>query len=180
MDIKHFINQKSYEKVVMVGRRHFITFAPAALFFLVLLIVLPIFSYWLVSNLFSETLVHPIYLPLLILGAGIYFLSVLLFFYTYFVAFYLDMTVITNDRLLDVKQQSLFSRTISELDLFQIQDATSEVKGFIPSLFNYGRVIIQTAGPVNQFVMNGVPDPHNLRQMLLNLSAEDKKFHNKQ
>lgn len=179
MDIKHFINQKSYEKVALVVRRHFITFAPALILFLVLFFAVPVFSYWLISNLFSNILIHPIFLPLLILGAGIYFLSVLLFFYTYFVTFYLDTTIITTDRLVDVEQQSLFSRTVSELDLYQIQDATSEVKGLLPSLFNYGNVIIQTAGPVNQFIMDGVPDPHNLRQMLLNLSSEDKKFHSK-
>lgn len=170
--------QKGYEKIVYVVRRHWVTFLPVIIFFLVLLAI-PAGLYWLILNTLNVLLQNPIYFVATILLASIYYLSVVLFFYTYFVTFHLDLWVVTNDRLLDVEQKTLFSRTISELDLYQIQDATSEVKGLFPSIFNYGNIILQTAGVVNRFIFRNVPNPNKLREAILNLSAEDKKYHEK-
>jgi len=79
--------------------------------------------------------------------------------------------------LVDVRQISLFARTIAEVDLFQIQDVSSEVHGIFHSVFNYGDVYLQTAGPVPKFVLYNVPNPDKLRQAILELASEDKKFH---
>jgi hypothetical protein len=79
-----------------------------------------------------------------------------------------------------MEQKSLFHRTISEVDLYQIQDATSEVHGLLPSLFNYGDIVLQTAGPVPKFYFRNVANPNGLREQILRLAAEDKKFHEKE
>ncbi len=179
MTLSSLIKQKSYEKIVLTARRHPITFAPYIIFFLLLLAV-PFGLYWLVNNssLNSYWQSSAGY-ALAVLAASIYYLSCLLFFYTYFVTFHLDMWIVTNDRLLDMEQKSLFSRIISELDLYQIQDATSEVSGFFPSLFNYGSLSLQTAGAVDRFIFKNVANPNKLRQLILDLAAEDKKYHEK-
>ena len=140
---------------------------------------MPAAVYFLMSGMSSTLLESQTILPLLILLASVYYLSVMLFFYTYFVTFHLDIWIITNDRLLDIEQKTLFARTIAEVDLYQIQDVTSEVKGFFPSLFNYGNVILQTAGPVPRFTLKNVADPHRLRETILDLAAEDKRYHSK-
>lgn len=176
MGIDAFIHAKSYEKIVCRLRRHWFTFLPAIAFFL-LLLALPIGLYWIIALNFSGWLNSPIGFPILILFASIYYLSVILYFFTYFVTFYLDVLIMTNDRLVDVDQNSLFSRTVAEVDLYQIQDATSEVKGIFATLFNYGNVIIQTAGALPKFTLSNIPNPHQVRQMLMDLSAEDKKYH---
>ncbi len=178
MDTGKLIKIKSYEKILRVVRRHFITFTPALLL-LGLLLVLPLGLYWIFTDSLSAWMRSPIGEPLLILFTGMYYLSIFLFFYAYFIDFYLDMFIITNDRLIDVEQSGSFARTIAEVDLYQIQDASSEIKGIFQTLFNYGRLQIQTAGALPKFVVHNVPDPHNMRQMILELSAEDKKFHNK-
>jgi membrane protein YdbS with pleckstrin-like domain len=108
---------------------------------------------------------------------SIYLLSVAIFFYSSFVIFYLDMLVITNDRLLDIEQKNLFARSISEADLYQIQDVSSEVVGVFASLFNYGNLTIQTAGAVLKFSVSNVHDPDGLRQEILELAEADRKFH---
>lgn len=179
MTLSNLINQKSYEKIKYTLRRHPVTFIPALLMFFVLLAV-PVGIYWLIINSSLVFLLQdPAYSIILILVLSAYVLSAILFSYTYFVAFYLDLWVITNDRILDMEQKSLFARTIAEVDLYQIQDATSEVKGLFPSLFNYGNVVLQTAGPVPKFIFKNISNPHSLREIILDLSAEDKKFHEK-
>ncbi|MDD2758464.1 MAG: PH domain-containing protein [Patescibacteria group bacterium] len=176
MGIDSFIHTKDYEKILYRLRRHPFTFIPAILLLLVLL-ALPLGLYWMLTVNFTAWLASPIGLTILILFASIYYLSVILYFFTYFITFYLDVLIVTNDRLVDVDQNSLFSRVVAEVDLFQIQDATSEIKGIFPTMFNYGNVLIQTAGTVPKFSLHNIPRPHDIRQMLLDLSAEDKKYH---
>ena len=178
MNLYRLVRPKSYERLVRAISRHPITFVPHVLLFIVFLLV-PAAVYFLMSGMSSTLLESQTILPLLILLASVYYLSVMLFFYTYFVTFHLDIWIITNDRLLDIEQKTLFARTIAEVDLYQIQDVTSEVKGFFPSLFNYGNVILQTAGPVPRFTLKNVADPHRLRETILDLAAEDKRYHSK-
>ncbi|KKW09338.1 MAG: hypothetical protein UY44_C0003G0011 [Candidatus Kaiserbacteria bacterium GW2011_GWA2_49_19] len=176
MVITAFIRQKLYEHIVYKVRRHIITLVPAILGFLVLLAI-PVALYLLITRLFPELLLGAFSYPLLVLAGSIYYLSVILFFYTYFVSFYLDLLIVTNDRLLHIEQQGLFARTISEVDLYKIQDITSAIDGFIPSIFNYGNMLIQTAGAVEKFIITSVPHPEMLRQAILDLAEADRKFH---
>ncbi len=176
MNVSRFISQKSYERIVSLVRRHPITFVPYIFGWLVLLAI-PVILYWLANALFPTLLENQIVWPLAVLFASIYWLSVCLFFYSYFVTFHLDLLIVTNDRLLDVEQKNLFARTIAEMDLYQVQDITSTVNGFFPSIFNYGNVLIQSAGAIPNFTIHDVPHPDKLRQEILDLSAEDRKYH---
>lgn len=177
MSLSSLIKQKSYEKIIIVRRRHPITFVPYIIFFLILLTA-PFGVYWLVSNSsLNQFFQNQTGFIVSILAASLYYLSCYLFFYTNFVTFHLDLWIVTNDRLLDISQTGLFHRTVAELDLYQIQDASSEVNGFFPSLFNYGNISLQTAGEIPKFTFKNVSNPNQLREQVLQLAAEDKKFH---
>lgn len=178
MNINNFIHKKPYENIVAIIRRHPFTFLKTIIFCL-LLLAIPVALYWLANQLFPSLFTGQIIYPLAIMALSVYLLFVILLFYSFFVDFYLDEMIITNDRLIDMEQNGLLARTISETDLYLIQDVTSEIKGLFASILKYGRVIIQTAGAVPKFIVVDVPDPNGLRQLLLNLASEDKKFHNK-
>lgn len=179
MSLENIIHQKPYEKIIFIRRRHPITFAPYIFFFL-LLLVAPFGLNLLISgSSLIQYFQSQIGFVVSVFGISIYYLSCFLFFYTNFVTFHLDMWIVTNDRLLDMAQKSLFHRTVSEVDLYQIQDASSEVHGLFPSIFNYGNIILQTAGPVPKFVFRSVANPNDLREKILHLAAEDRKFHDK-
>ncbi len=178
MHTEKLFHKKDYEKIEYVVRRHWVTFIPIIIF-LIVLAILPIGVYWLITNSSSQYLQNQTYYTAGVLLASIYYLSVILFFYTYFVEFHLDLWIITNDRLLDIQQKTLFARTISEVDLYQIQDITSEIHGIFPSIFNYGNIILQTAGTLPKFTFRNVANPNHLREAILDLAAEDKKFHEK-
>lgn len=177
MSLSSVIKIKSYEKVVFILRRHGITFFPYLVIFIAILLI-PIAVYWMFASAFVETMQNPITFPLIVVVASAYYLSTLLFFYSFFVEFYLDAWIITNDRLVDVHQISLFARTVAEVDLYQIQDVSSEVHGFFPTIFNYGNIYLQTAGPIPKFIIHNVHRPDKLREAIIELASEDKKFHN--
>lgn len=176
MSISSFIHIKSYEKIVHVLRRSSITFIPYILIFAAILSIPPI-SYYLFSDAFAGLMNKAATMPILVLIGSACYLAIGLFFYSFFVEFYLDNWIITNDRLIDVRQISLFARTIAEVDLYQIQDASSEVKGLFPTIFNYGNIYLQTAGPVPKFIIYNVHSPDKLRQEIIDLASQDKKFH---
>ncbi len=123
---------------------------------------------------------NPILFPLSVLAGSLYALSSLLLFYTSFIDFYLDISIVTNDRIIDIEQSGLFSRRISELDLFRIQDVTSQEQGVLSTFLDYGTVTVKTASNNSHIVFFNVPQPNEVRDELIRLSHEDRKYHNVQ
>lgn len=173
MTLDRLINPKDDERIVFSLRRH-----PIALLYdfamIAVIAAAPIGSYVLVANLWPDLLTGPMSRPTVILTMSAYYLIVWLFFITTFVDYYLDTWVVTTYRVVSVEQHSLFSRTVSELDLTKVQDVTSEVKGVLPSVLNYGNVHIQTAGETKRFIFEQVPHPHDIRKRILDLVQDDR------
>lgn len=176
MHVSHLIKKKSYEHVVYVLRRHPFTFIPKIILFLVLA-AMPVLVYWLINSLYPTLFSSDAIFAIGILMGSLYYLSILLFFYTQFIIFYLDMWIVTNDRIVDVEQLGLFSRTISELDLFRIQDVTTDVHGLFATLLKYGTVSVKTASSNIHIVFKDVSQPNKIREDLIRLSHEDRKYH---
>lgn len=101
------------------------------------------------------------------------FIESTLFLFIWFSIFFLwidywfDVWIVTDQRIVDIEQKGLFVREISELNISRIQDVTSEITGFIPSILNYGDVFIQTAGEQERFVLRQVPDPNAIKDMIM-------------
>lgn len=176
MHLSALMKQKPYEHVVYVLRRHWLTFMPTTVIFLVLL-PLPWAVFFLFDTLFPTFLQGPLVFILATLVTSIYYVGTVLFFYSHFVEFYLDTTIITNDRVIDAEQHGLFSRSISEVDLYRVQDVTTNMHGFLATIFDYGDVIIKTASEAGTVVAQAVAHPNKIRKDLIHLSFEDAKFH---
>ncbi len=170
------IKQKPYERVEFLLRRHPITFLPQIGMVLVLALI-PFGLFMLVNSLFPALFAGEVLAPLLVLAASVYYLALLVFFFTHFIEFYLDILIITNDRVIDVEQHGLFSRTTSELDLFRIQDATADVHGFFATFFNYGTISIKTASVNLNITGVDIRHPDRVREELIRLAHEDLKYH---
>lgn len=176
MHLSYLIKQKPYEKVVYVLRRHTITFAPILALFLLLLSI-PLIVYGMIRFLYPALFGGSLAYPLAVMLACAYYLGIYLFFYAQFIDYYLDIWVVTNDRIVDIEQFGLFSRTISEVDLFRIQDVTTDVSGFFATIFHYGDVTVKTASDNIGVVFRNVHKPNEIREALINLSHEDRKYH---
>lgn len=176
MHLSHFTQQKSYEHIEHVLRRHWITFLPVIFSFLVMLLV-PIAVYFGIQFLFPTFLDGPIITPLLILLGSAFLLYSLLFFYIQFIDYYLDLWIVTNDRIIDTEQKGLFARTVTELELFQIQDVTTHVSGFWATLFKYGDLVIATASNTSTIIFHDIPNPDLIRGELVRLAEIDRSYH---
>ncbi|EKE06700.1 MAG: hypothetical protein ACD_18C00302G0006 [uncultured bacterium] len=178
MSVSKVIKQKNYEKVIFILHRHPFTFIPTLLLFIVLMLI-PVALYFMLNSLFPQLFIDITSNTLLILFASVYYLSTYLFFYGRFIDFYLDMWIVTNDRIVDIEQHSLFHREITELDLYRIQDATASVKGFFATIFQFGNVDIKTASSNTKIIFQNIHNPNHVREQLIKLADEDRKYHMK-
>ncbi|MBF8280503.1 MAG: hypothetical protein HW383_276 [Candidatus Magasanikbacteria bacterium] len=176
MHLDELLHLKSYEKIEAVLRRHPITFLPIVGLYLALA-ALPLGLYFILRSTAGFIFASAFLFPIVILAAAVYYLSILLFFFSQFIDYYLDILVITNDRIIDVDQKGLFARTVSELDLYKVQDVTSETKGFFATMFNYGNVYIQSAAATERFTAEDIASPAKVRKMIVDLSEADKPYH---
>lgn len=84
-----------------------------------------------------------------------------------FTRYFLNAWVLTNQRIVNIKQRRFFSREVSSLFLSRVQDVTTDVTGVLPSLLGIGDIKVQTAGEDVEFAMRGIPRPEQMRDIIL-------------
>lgn len=89
-----------------------------------------------------------------------------------FTRYYLNAWILTNKRIVAIKQRGFFNREVSSLFLSRIQDATTNVTGILSSVLNVGEITVQSAGTEDEFHMRGIPRPEQLRNIILKYVAE--------
>ena len=143
LDFDNFPNKQPNEQIELFLKRHWIIFFRTVLLY-ILMTILPIAFYFLLLYT-TDIFESPVLRAVFILGGSIYSLYLVLFFFVGFLDYYLDVWIVTNKRVLNIEQKSLFSRIISEKELVKMQDITSEVIGIWATMFDYGNVYLQTA-----------------------------------
>jgi len=171
-----FPGQEKNEKIILILRRHFFVFIKTLLMYIIL-VFLPLLIRYLFNNyttiVLSETARVGIGLVL-----SLYYIFIVTFFYRAWLDHYLDVWVVTSERIVDIEQKGLFSRQISAQRLYRIQDVTADVKGILPTLLHYGNVHVQTAGTEQRFIFKQIPNPYEVTKkitMLVNWKKDEMK-----
>lgn len=84
-----------------------------------------------------------------------------------FTRYFLNAWVLTNKRIVNIKQRGFWNREVSSLFLTRVQDVTTGVEGILPSLLAIGNIKVQTAAEDVEFVMQGIPRPEQMRDIIL-------------
>lgn len=176
MRLDHLPNQQKNERVVLFLRRQWFAVLSIVAAFAILILVPAALAFVFWERLLV-LLADPVIGPAVSLLASMYVLCVWLFAFMEFTDYCLDTWIITNERIINVEQHGLFNRTASELHLAAVQDITSELKGVIPTFFDYGNVFVQTAAERERFVFKNIEHPERVKELILKLVEEDKKRH---
>lgn len=80
-----------------------------------------------------------------------------------------NQIIVTDQHVVDIDQIGLFNRVVSTLRLEEIQDISASVKGPMQTIFQYGSIIVQTAGERENFVFDYVPHPYELEHFILEI-----------
>lgn len=174
MSLQALPNQERDEQCVLFLRRYWIDLAGAFLYSVALLVI-PIAALFVLNITGIDIAAEPFWGAFLRILLACYLLVVLVITLAQISDYYLDTWIVTNRRIINIEQKGLFSRTVSELHLNQVQDVTSETKGFLETFLTYGDVHVQTAGERSRFHFINIDNPDEVKVTISRLVAEAKK-----
>ncbi len=150
-------NMRPWEKVLMTIRRHWIVYIFLGTYFLLALFLSIILYSFLWFNVLTNLAIIVLWL----------FFS--LFLYIEWLNHELDMYVVTNNRVIWIDQISFLDRTVSECNLWQIQEVNSKTSWLLANILNYGTLSIQTAWNKTTLKMEFCPNAIQAARKVLNI-----------
>jgi hypothetical protein len=161
-----FENQDQDENVLLFLRKDMITNLPWILtgFFLIIipLIIMPILNFLHISIL---NLPQNYSLVLIIF----YYLIVATFLFISFITWYFNIDLVTEKRIIDVDLEGIVYKNVAATKLNLVQDVSYAQVGVVRTVFDYGDVLVQTAGTLDNFVFQAVPRPEDAVHVIENL-----------
>lgn len=148
-----FHGQRQGEQVKMIVKNHpFILFVPGLKAVLAITVGVAIIMFWDNWNAGPFGLIC--------------FLISILFVARRIYNFTQSVFIVTNHRVINVEQNGYLHRKITETELHQIQDITSQMDGITRILLKYGDLVIRTAGVSagSEIVVKNVPQPYDVQQ----------------
>ena len=170
------------EQITRSVRLHWIVLVGSLAPF-VLLAILPIFipvvvTFLKISNptgayVLSQSLSHNV--PWIIVLVAFWWLFLWLSAFSIFTQYYLTLWIITTTRIVYIHQWGFFSRQVSSFLLNRVQDVTTDIEGFLPTMFGFGTLDVETAGRDEKFKMRGIKNPTELRDLIMREIADLSK-----
>jgi hypothetical protein len=155
------IKLKDGEEILLIVRQTPIAFSTQILVGL-FLFLLPFF---LLFPLFSWGRRGIIIFGALVIGA-------IAFAIYQFIFWYFNCGIITNQRVIDIDQRSLFDRVISEVPYYKIDDISYNVKGLRQTLFGYGNVVIAIRGYRSSVTLRNIGRPAMVQELILGVERQ--------
>ncbi len=159
-----FPGQYEDEQILLIKRRHYLVMLSFTLT-IALLILVPFFVYFFLP-LVIEIPDAEIFKKLFLFITSLYYLCLSIMSFFIITDYYLDVWIITNQRILSVEQKGLFRRTVTELRYGQIQDITSDVSGLIATFFQFGNIRIQSAAEEERMILKQITHPIETRRVI--------------
>lgn len=103
------------------------------------------------------------------LAAG--FVIGFLIFIPSYISWYFSVYIVTDQRLLQVTQKGLWTRSVVDIGLSQIQMVSYEVAGFNQTILGFGTIMMQTF--VGDLVIHEVHHPEKIQQKILKVLRDN-------
>ncbi len=159
-------NLRPWEEALMVIKRHWIVYIILWIYFLFAIIVSTILYtvlwFWILNNILNI----------------VFWLLFIVFLYIEWLNHELDMYVVTNNRVIWIDQIAFLNRTVSECNLWQVQEVNSKTSWLIANLLNYWTLSIQTAWNKTTLKMDFSPDAMQWARKILNIVDDYRDWQN--
>lgn len=152
-----FPGQHPDEGVELVFRQHPVVLRKALIggLFFVLLTEMPLLIFPAAFSLDIQILLGGIAVCLLV------------WFY-YWMGWYYSIYILTDLRLIDIRQKGFFNRTVREVGLDKVQSINYHIKGLQATLLKYGDITVQTY--TGDWVLKTVHHPHDVYGHMMAIS----------
>jgi len=160
-----FENQNPDEIILLLIRRDFITNLPWILGS-ILLAVVPFALASIITFIFPNLLLSQTTQAVIL---AFYYVVVFGFILTEFAIWYFNVALVTNQRIIDVDVSGILFKDVAETQLELVQDVSYNQNGAVRSIFDYGDILVQTAGTLPNFEFDRAPQPSSIVRIIGNL-----------
>ncbi len=168
-----FQGQDDDEDILLLVRAHPITnlawIIPAVIIFFIPFLLPPI----IIALGFGALLNLPsTYLSAFII---INYLLVLIISFEGFLNWYFNVNLVTTKEVLDIDFNSILFKNVDFAPLEDVQEANSTIAGLLGTLFNFGTVLVETAGERVEIDFTNVPRPDKIADLIIDQSQIAKR-----
>lgn len=94
-------------------------------------------------------------------------IAVLIYWGYRFIGWYYSVYIVTDERLVEIKQKGFFNRKVTEFGLDKIQNINYHIRGFQAVIFQYGDITAQTY--VGDLVMKTIYRPVVIHEQIVDI-----------
>jgi len=87
-----------------------------------------------------------------------------------------NVVLVTTEKVSQILYKSLFDRKVSQLNISDVQDVTVNQVGIFARAFNYGTLVIETAGEQQNYTFTYSPRPHECAKLIISARETNVKF----
>lgn len=167
LEIRDFPGRQEDERIELFVRSHELY---------LLWRLLPPLLFAFIAFAVSVALTNTFHEDLLLLTLIILLISIppLLWLFWRFSLWYYDYFIITNRRVVDFTRKPFIYETRNETQLSRVQDVLVVFPNPVCLLFNFGNVLVQTAGMAGQLTFRYAARPHQVQARLLDLVGQTR------
>ena len=158
-----FRGQRPDEEVVLVTKQHVWLLIPIFAVVIIIIGLIALTFWWFGASSVTSAVIF----GTVIIG-GIYSF---LFWFSWNNSDY----IVTNQRVIKIDQNSMFNRVISEAEIHRIQEISTEIKGPIRTMLNFGTVKIKTASDNSRLDLDDVTNPYDVQQAIVQIQKKSSE-----
>ncbi len=166
-----FTGEETGENVILLLRQHIITNVPwilvTTLLLLAPLVLFPAF--------FMAGIIPPVPAGFRLVALLFWYLATGTYVLLNFLYWYFNAYLLTNERVVDIDWFSIIYRRVSSAQVSKIQDISATQSGVVAGIFDFGDVVIQTAGELPNFDFENVPHPQLVAKKLNEMTEKEEK-----
>ncbi|MBI5448700.1 hypothetical protein HY948_00030 [Candidatus Gottesmanbacteria bacterium] len=107
----------------------------------------------------------------MIVGTVFWYVATFGFILGNFLYWFFNIYIVTNERVVDIDFLYLLYKRFSQAELSKIQDISYASGGILAAVFDYGNVIIETAGEAPNLEFGKVPHPEKVVETIRSLTG---------
>lgn len=158
-----FKNKHQDEKVLLFVRKHLITNFLWVIFSIFLLLAPVILG---PLGFFFNFSIPFLAAKQILFFTLFYYLFVANYIFIRFITWYFNVSLITNERVIDIDFSDVIYKNLAATTLDLVQDVNYTQSGVFRTFFHYGNVDVQTAGEAPHFDFDAVPQPDKVAHII--------------
>lgn len=163
-----FETQEEKEDVVLFLRQHPIVNVPWIIGAIVMLIAPTVLFPFIFSFL---PIAGALPVGYMIVGTVFWYVATFGFILGNFLYWFFNIYIVTNERVVDIDFLYLLYKRFSQAELTKIQDLSYASGGILATVFDYGNVIIETAGEAPNLEFEKVPHPEKVVETIRSVAG---------